>query len=379
MKKNYFIATFFLFCSVGFFGYGSKEPIRAHRVVRFDGDEFKIINFSDFHSYLYVEGDRFNNGEVKESLRPALEGYLQSVLDEEKPDFVVLTGDNIFCNSGYAEKIHRVGLKTYGAIAQFFEKNRAYWSMTFGNHDPEAGTSKKRFVRELAKFPYFIGGLSEVSLSENYRSFGLSSFTDQRYGNFSIPIYDSGGNCNLYNLFLFDSGGIYPTPKRGIPYRFVRDEQVDWYVGEVNRLKATNGGEVVPSLMFTHIEIPQQVVAYGKKNIPHVGDSVSLKIDSSQGMTRLGEMAYVMGDVRGFFSGHRHKVDYTCLDTQGERKILFGTTPQAHASSYDPDSEGSYRCRVIVINQSDGDVKTRILERDKPPTDWISYHFGVIY
>ena len=76
--------------------------------------EFKIVQFTDTH--VDLEGNK--NLSVYETI--------QKVLEIEKPDFVILTGDNVTQNNPQ---------DAYRRFAEIFKEANVPWAAVFGNHD----------------------------------------------------------------------------------------------------------------------------------------------------------------------------------------------------------------------------------------------------
>lgn len=340
--------------------------------------KFKILQLSDFHEWLGIEHpDRI---EFKDDLKPNLKRYILTLLEEEKPDFVTITGDNVFCLSGLSELTHKVTLKTYQAIAEVFEQAQVYWTFTFGNHDAEGLlVYKKDMLKAVSDYKYFIGGMSE---SKYYKSFSLEKKDadgedDHRYANFSIPVFTADGSDIAYNIFMLDSGSYNYPPKNDIPYRYILKEQSDWYDSEVKRLKELNGGAIVPSIMFTHIPFLEFA------DIDQDTTTGSLwGFSPSDKSSPIFETLVNNKDVKAIFFGHNHQSSLTGFYTKNGARILMGITPQCATESYEVYDDPYLRGRRITLTK-DGDIETVILtsNRNRYPTGveehtYISYLNG---
>ena len=102
--------------------------------LKFDKDgSFKILQFSDIH--------------LPQTNEPRTIAAMNNILDSEKPNFVVITGDLVSKRSCSSfEDIKRVS----DIIAQPFESRGILWAVTLGNHDrdnlSEMGVSQDKII-----------------------------------------------------------------------------------------------------------------------------------------------------------------------------------------------------------------------------------------
>ena len=90
--------------------------------LKFDGKgEFKILQFTDIH---YIYG--------KEASEVAID-CINKVIEAEKPDLIVITGDIIFGKPAYE------GITT---VMKAVSSHGIPFCTTFGNHDDESGLSR---------------------------------------------------------------------------------------------------------------------------------------------------------------------------------------------------------------------------------------------
>ena len=157
--------------------------------------------------------------------------------DVEKPDLVVLTGDNTHPNEDQEKTNKRIN-----ALMNIFEERNIPVAVTFGNHDSEAGPMTREDIMEYYKtFPCVIS----ADNSENFKNCAT----------FNIPVLASDSDKVKFNLWVFDSGDYDEDEPRH--YDRVRTEQIEWYKETVAPLKKENGGETVNSVVFQHIIVPE--------------------------------------------------------------------------------------------------------------------------
>ncbi len=362
MKFKYVVVILMLLatCWVMIFSGFSDAPIprvdpREYPPLRFDTEgEFTILHLTDFHEYMLIEGDNFADLILTETLKPQLTDFIDDCLEEVNPDLVVLGGDNIFGLSAIAEfSDEPVSIRTYRAIAQFFEDREQYWTLTFGNHDSESVLDKIDYMNEVVKYDYFIGGTDDeaffsAKVFPSDTVFG-DSHADYYVGNYSIPVYDNSGSRILYNIFVLDSGSYTLTPPAGVPYLSVTAEQTEWYLCESRKLEET-AGHVVPAVMFSHIPFVEMREAYEQGNYlggKYAGWALS-SIESP-----IYDAITERGDVKGVFFGHMHGSNLTVYGEANGSKVLMGITRATQSSGYFEEAGDSVMgMRVITLNEN---------------------------
>lgn len=155
---------------------------------------FKIMQITDIQEIPAISKDTM--------------ALLEKAVEEEKPDLVVYTGDQI---AGYSKEFRTEGKdteqevsRTIARILEPVTRRRIPFAVTFGNHDCQSGISNRdQFCRIYQKLPGCIGELEE----------GLDGA-----GTFAVPIEASDGSGrDAFVLYLLDSGtdaegGGYEAP-----------------------------------------------------------------------------------------------------------------------------------------------------------------------
>lgn len=234
--------------------------------------KFKIVQFTDVH---YIYGDSRSN--------IALE-RINEVIDAEKPDLVMFTGDVIY------GKPAEEGLRQ--VLKQVSDKKIPF-AVTFGNHDDEQGLSGKQLYDIIKTIPY------NLTTTVN----GISGVT-----NFILPVKSSDGSKDANILYTFDSH-TYSKLKGIGGYDYLKFDQIDWYRDNSMKYTKQNGGEPIPSLAFFHIPVPEYNLAAADETAILVGTRKE-KACAPQLNSGLFASMREMGDIMGTFVGHDHDNDY---------------------------------------------------------------------
>lgn len=277
--------------------------------------------------------------------------YLKEVLEDEKPDLIVLTGDNIsdsvargFTKEHSLKKVR----KAIDSFMSVFEEAGIPVAVVFGNHDAEGWVSKEQQMTIYNEYDCC------VAIDEGESISGC--------GTYNLPILSSDGSKISYNLWMFDSN-MYDPVADG--YDHVHQDQIDWYVAKSNELKAQNGGNPVPSMAFQHIIVPEIFnalveVEEGTPGSVQNGDKFFALPENATGSllerpavaardSMQFEKMLEQGDVKAMFTGHDHKNDFV-VSYMG---IDLSTTPAAGFGGYGADNRG---VRVIVLDENNTDI-----------------------
>lgn len=290
-----------------------KPQLKFH-----DGD-FKIMQLTDLHL--------INRNDYKPQ-RDSTYNLIKDLIDIEKPDLVVLTGDCvIWCDAegGWKE------------LSDVFVQKRTPFSVTFGNHDEETDWNNAQIMDYLKNVPYFLT-YDEAPVSGS--------------GNCSIPVFSSHGDQVKWVLYMLDSHNNRDDRTMGY-YDWIHYDQIEWYRKRSDSYTAANGGDPLPSLAFFHIpfqEFESMKWSFGKYGSDKEG-VCSPRINSGLFSSFLDKR-----DVIGVFVGHDHNDDYL-IDAGGEICLAYGRktgyTP-AYTELFDRG------CRIINLYEDEHRFDTYI-------------------
>lgn len=309
-----------------------SKPGAAGRLrFRTDGT-FKIVQFND------TQDDELTDRRTVE--------LIEKVLDQEKPDFVVINGDVITggCETRLAVK------QAINNVVWPMESRRIPWAITYGNHDEDSLPQS---------------GVDEAGMLAIYRSYEYNVNAESTQGvtgtsNTIVTIASAAKkNREAFALWLMDSGRYAPEAIDGQDFAgypawdWLRMDQVAWYREQSQQLERRRG-RTVPGLMFLHIALwehrfmwwggvdtrTEADAARGRARHGIVGERNE---DECPGPFNSGMFNAILerGDVKGVFVGHDHINDYVG-DYYG---VMLGYAPGTGFGAYGLDGADRNRLR----------------------------------
>ncbi len=278
--------------------------------------------------------------------------------DVEKPDLVVLTGDNTHPHDDPEET-----KKLINSLMNIFESRNIPVAVTFGNHDAEKGPMTRSDIMEYYKT---FSCVISADDTENFKNCAT----------FNIPVLASDSDNVNFNLWVFDSGDYDEDEPRH--YDRVRTEQIEWYKKTSARLKEENGGEKVNSVVFQHIIVPEIYDVLKKVDskqpyaIKHIyNEDEFYMFDSEEvnygtlnekpcpGYYNDGQFEALTetGDVLAMFTGH----DHTNAFGVRNQNIDIYTSPMTRYKGLAYTTQYGYR--VIEIDENDTSTYETRVER----------------
>ncbi|MCO5234621.1 MAG: metallophosphoesterase family protein [Chitinophagaceae bacterium] len=290
--------------------------------------EFKIIQFTDTH----VNTSKEENLGIFE--------YLKKIIETEKPDLVVVTGDIVTENDPQ---------KGYMMFVRLFQETSVPWVMVFGNHDSEHNLSRKALADFLQSRP----GCLNNDAAE----------TD---GNSNFVLTVSGKDNKAAALLYFMDSNDYSTLKPGVDgWGWFTHKQVDWYRAKSKAYTKANGGAPYPALAFFHIPFPEYELAMNNKDAVVMGKKRE-KVCAPEINTGMFAAMLESGDVMGTFAGHDHYNDY--IVTYYNIALAYGRASKLR-NQPDPELGG----RVIVLKEGKREFDTWIRDLHGAKEQFCSY------
>lgn len=294
--------------------------------------EFKIAQFTDIHWTPNSE----NCAKTIESI--------QFVLETEKPDLVLITGDVV---TGKPAK------EGWFTIAKIFEEAQTPWGVTLGNHDSETDIEDRQTIFPmLDTLPYFVG------------ESGVKHLTGA--GNYVLEIKGSKSADVKALLYGIDTNNKPTNPNHG-HYDWVHFDQIEWYRSVSDSFAKQNNDKPIPSLAFIHIPLPEYSKLIGKNTT--VGTSRE-GVSSSDLNSGLFTSFVEMGDVMGVFCGHDHDNDYVGL----EKEIALGFGRRSGLDAYGKLPIGA---RMIKLYEGERRFDTWITSQEEGRHTYYYYPSGL--
>lgn len=335
MKSIYkpLIPLFVFLTSTPFLFADDSNVMSEAKGIHFNEDgTLKIVQFTDTH--WTQEGP-----EIDAQTRAVME----TVLDIEKPDFVVFTGDNV-----WGQTVKSAG--DLESLIQPLVDRNIQWAWVLGNHDAEGGDSRRELMQLAMELP-----LSKCQMGPE-DIHGAS--------NYVIPVYTHDGSRQAASLYMLDTNAYvaeeYKPRLQG--YDWIRRDQISWYLETAKKIKKENEGKTLPALAFFHIPLPEYEQLCRKKLAIGEHNEWSFCPDLNSGFF----LAMVEGgDVMGTFAGHAHINDYE--GSLNGIYICAGKVTGKAAYATDGYSRGG---RVILLEQDKSVFRTWIRLENKEKVDY---------
>jgi len=218
---------------------GVKMPPRAPPLHFSHSGKFKVLQVADLH-FSVAQGmcrdTLLRPCEHSDNLTNTL---ISHVLEEEKPDMVVFSGDQL-----NGQETSWDPKSVLAKFARAVTDKGIPWAAVFGNHDEEDGLAKDQQVALMKGLPYSLveRGPKDVHGVGNYLlkvyspdalvflSLWVTKFTHiltscrSKTHTFTLYFLDSGS----YSKGVFDWFGLF-TPTE---YDWIRQSQIDWFLRE---------------------------------------------------------------------------------------------------------------------------------------------------
>ncbi|XP_002992267.2 probable inactive purple acid phosphatase 29 [Selaginella moellendorffii] len=306
--------------------------VAAARLLQFNSHgAFKILQVADMH---------FANGATTKCLDVLPEQYagcsdlnttsfVKRMIDAEKPDLIVFTGDNIYASdcSDPAESLD-------AAFAPAVEA-KLPWAAVLGNHDQESSLKRSGVMDHIVQMNYTLAQVNPAGVA-----------TIDGFGNYNLEVLAPGQDSeqeSLLNLYFVDSGDYSTDPS--IPgYGWVMPSQQAWLRNLSSSLQGS-ANQSRPALVFFHIPLPE-VNNFTSSQIVGVKQEMVASPTFNSGFF---QTLVEMGDVKAAFTGHDHVNDF-CGELQ-HIQLCYGGGFGYHAYG---KAGWSRRARVIEASLSDG-------------------------
>jgi len=307
-----------------------------------DAERPPVLRFRPDGSFRIVQ---FTDTQDDHEIDPRTVRLMEAVLDDQGPDLVVFTGDNIRSGPVTADEA-RLAMDH---IVRPVESRGIPWLVAFGNHDedqtPSTGMDEPAMLAHYMSFPNNLNRVSPrgVRGTGNMQVLVRGSVDDEPH--FNVWSLDSG-------RYASDTIGGQSVEADGLrSYDWIRPSQVSWYVRTSEELEARHG-QGIPGLMFFHIPLPEFALMWEHRENHGVVGEKNEEVAGGAFNSGLFAAMVQRGDVKGVFVGHDHVNDFVG-DYFG---IRLGYSANTGFGAYGLDGEERDRmrgARVFVIQESD--------------------------
>ena len=268
--------------------------VEEYRTVMQYYDDFKILQIADLH--LGIETDVAHQLDI-----------LENAVRTEKPDLIILTGDNfMYASKGVVNSLVSALNTVCAELTQQREGRVTKFTMTFGNHDNQ-GDYSRYYINEVMS-DYTAEDGQEIK-EQKFAAF-VDFKDDNLFGltNFYIDLADdpakSADTVDVkYRLHIIDSN-TYHFSGPDYDYDIIHAEQLEHAVNIYEQ--ATADKEYI-GLAFFHIPLQEHQYAY-EDYLDSTAGQGECREDALYGYTDIGAYGKLRdANIIAFFCGHNHR------------------------------------------------------------------------
>ncbi|KAJ4286717.1 hypothetical protein N0V90_012969 [Kalmusia sp. IMI 367209] len=256
--------------------------------------KFKIMQISDLHLSTGVRPCRdpepkdYNGGHCDADTRTI--EFVERVLDDEKPDMVVLSGDQV--NGDTAPDVPSALFK----ITSVLIERKIPYAAIFGNHDDDGVLNRKIQMQLYESLPYSLSEAGPTAID------GV--------GNYYVEVLAHGANKHsALTLYFLDTHSYSPDKEKSKRYDWIKQNQIDWFKKITESLKESHSKytHIHLDMAFIHIPLPE----YGIVENEYVGQWKERVM--APGFNTHFKDALAEQGIKVVSCGHDHANDYCML------------------------------------------------------------------
>lgn len=240
-----------------------------HAAFRFDDKGgFTVMQITDLH----YNGSGWQSDHVP--------GMLTRLIEQERPDLIVMTGDLIY---------KRPGDEPMREICGVIAATGIPYAVTLGNHDAEQGLSQAELYALIRTLPGCVNARYNAP--------------EERQGDFVIPVLSAEGTREEARIYVMDSNDYNADDHS---YKGFTPEQVAWYRATCAEAARSNQCNAT-GLIFFHVPLKEYAEAYAAA--PAAGFRLERECPPRDNTGMFRALADG-GEIVGVFAGHDHSNDY---------------------------------------------------------------------
>ncbi|CAK44581.1 hypothetical protein CBS63078_10105 [Aspergillus niger] len=223
--------------------------------------------------------------------------FVERLLDEEQPDFVVLSGDQV---NGETSRDAQSAL--FKSVKLLVDRKIPYAAI-FGNHDDEGNLKRPELMTILEDLPYSLSTAGPEEID------GV--------GNYYVEILGRGSTTHsALTLYLLDSHSYSPDERQFRGYDWIKPSQIRWFKNTAQGLKTKHHEytHMHMNMAFIHIPLPE----YRDPNNYYRGNWT--EIPTAPGFNSGFKDALEEEGILFVSCGHDHVNDYCMLNRDNEEK-----------------------------------------------------------
>ncbi|KAH8888840.1 calcineurin-like phosphoesterase [Thozetella sp. PMI_491] len=223
---------------------GSPHEHAKPKLMVNEHGRFKIMQLADLHLSTGVGRCRdavpggYHGGKCEAD--PRTLDFVTKILEEEKPDFVVLSGDQV--NGDTAPDAQTAIFK----YAHLLIKHKIPYVSIFGNHDDEGSMSRSAQMSLIETLPYSLSKAGPEDID------GV--------GNYYVEVYARGSSGHsAITVYLLDTHSYSPNERKYKGYDWVKKNQIEWFTKTAQSLKKQHQEYTHHHMdvSFIHIPLPE--------------------------------------------------------------------------------------------------------------------------
>ncbi|KAH8664168.1 Metallo-dependent phosphatase-like protein [Xylariales sp. PMI_506] len=277
------------------------DPFKPQPRIK-DNGKFKIMQLADLHLSTGVGHCReavpneYNGGKCEAD--PRTLDFVSRLIEEEKPDLVVLSGDQV---NGDTSPDPQSAIYKYASL---LIKHKLPYVTIFGNHDDEGlANSRSAQMALVESLPYSLSRAGPDDID------GV--------GNYYVEVLARGNSDHsALTIYLLDTHSYSPNERKYSGYDWIKPNQIEWFKQTSSGLKKKHKEytHIHMDIAFIHIPLPEytNVEAF---RLGEWREGVTAPRFNSGFRDALVEQGVVMVSC-----GHDHANDYCMLSTDEELK-----------------------------------------------------------